>query len=263
MMKVEVLDVTPAMAKNWLKNNQLNRPVRKAHVKFLANAMQRGEWAVTHQGIAINGSRLLDGQHRLLALLESKLPAVKMTVCTGADSSTFDVIDIGQRRSNSDIFREDLHVMHPVSFIATMLLGRGVTPREIRPIYEKLRGPIREIIDQGPRSTKRFTAAPIKVGALAAILNGESKEYVHDIYHNMCSFHVEKLPRVAQLFVKQLSLDTTTGKKISTTNRYDLLVRAWTVFQSENADNSKLSVKDTNNRMDEIRRVYRKALRMA
>jgi hydrogenase maturation factor len=97
-VKLQVLEVTPVQAKAWLKLNTLNRPVRSSYVAYLADAMKRGEWVVNHQPLAINGSRLIDGQHRLMAVVESGLSAVKMAVVTDADTATFDTIDIGVKR---------------------------------------------------------------------------------------------------------------------------------------------------------------------
>ena len=244
-MKIQVVDVTPKMAHSWLKRNPSNRPMRPAYVKAMAEAMKRGEWAVTHQPIALNGERLVDGQHRLSAVIESGLPSVKMSVAYDVDSKTFDAIDIGLKRSYADIYREDMHIMHPISFIARIIWGMNVTPRELRPVYEKFQAPMKEIVALMNRGTPRFTSAPMKVAALAAILGGESKEYVHSMYKNMVDFKIERLPRVAQIFVKQLTLETgSAGKKIDATQRSQVLVRAWTVFQRKNADLERVMVKD-------------------
>jgi hypothetical protein len=58
---------------------------------------------VTHQGIAfdVNGV-LVDGQHRLAAIIEADLP-VELTVFTDVDEGTFDVLDTGKRRNAADV----------------------------------------------------------------------------------------------------------------------------------------------------------------
>jgi hypothetical protein len=65
-------------------------------VRSLAEAMRRGDWIVTHQGIAfdIHGV-LVDGQHRLAAVVEAEVP-VEMTVFTDVEPDTFDVLDTGK-----------------------------------------------------------------------------------------------------------------------------------------------------------------------
>lgn len=259
-MNFQVIDVTPAMAKEWLKGNQQNRPIRKSYVHALAQSMKRGEWAVTHQAIALNGTRLVDGQHRLLAVVQSGLPRVTMTVARDADSATFDAIDIGVKRSLSDIYRDDIHVMHPVAFIARLLFGQAVSPREVQPIYMKFSEPLREIMKLTDRNIKRFSAAPIKVSALAAVLSGERKEYVYDIYRNMCEFRVEELPRAAQILVKQMTVGEPGGRKVAGSQSNQLLVRSWIAFQESNANLQKILVKNLPGRIDEVRTIYRNAL---
>lgn len=259
-MKFQVLEVTPQMAEGWLALNVANRHVRKGYVKQLAEAMKRGEWAVTHQPIAINGDRLLDGQHRLMALMQSGLLSLKMSVVQDAETSTFDAIDIGARRKDGDIYREDLHVMHPISFIGRLLNSPGLTPRALRNIYERFALDIRELVALYHRGTKTFTAAPIKVGAVAAMLNGEEKAYVHKVFSDLCSYNIAELPKVGQVFVRQMTIDSQGGRKVQSTERQQLLIRSFIVFQKQNADLARVLVRDESGRMNEIRGLFRDAL---
>lgn len=256
-MKLNVMDVTPSQAKSWLKMNTLNRPVRKFYVNALAEAMKRGEFVPNHQAIALNGAKLIDGQHRLMAVIASGLPSVKMSVITDADSSTFETIDIGAKRTHADIFREDRHVMNPISYVARLVYMGHVTPAMTRPIYDKIHRQMREIVNSIPRTTRGFTASAVRVGALAAILNGEDKTYVLSLYKAMAEFDTKNLPPIAAAFVKQIMIGktTATGNVVA-----DLLVRAYTVFQKENAENTRLSVKDASVRASRIREVFRKEL---
>src|SRR5438128_5136838 len=72
-------------------------------VRAFAEAMRRGDWLVTHQGIAVDSNGVLvDGQHRLAAIIEAERP-VEMTVFTDVDPDTFDVLDTGKRRNAADV----------------------------------------------------------------------------------------------------------------------------------------------------------------
>ena len=259
-MKIQTVNVTPEIAKKWLKGNKQNRPMRKAYVRSLAESMQRGEWTLTHQPIALINGRLLDGQHRLEAMIQSGLDKVPMTVAFDVPAETFDVIDIGARRSHSDIFSEDPVVMHPISLIGRIVYGAVPTPREMVPIHAKLNKKVRELVACHTTKSNRLTAAGIKVGALAAILNGEDKDYVHDLYRKMCAFDLDGIPRVAQLFMKQVTLDR--GKKLKGSERHQLVVRSFIAFQKANAGFDRLMIKDIGSRMDKIRDIYRNALGM-
>lgn len=257
-MKLQIMEVTPQQAKAWLKVNTLNRPVRESYVDFLAESMRRGEWVINHQPVALNGNRLIDGQHRLMAVIRSELPAVKMSVVTDADTATFDTIDIGVKRSHADIFREDITVMNPITMVARMIYGQRTTPKTVKPIYEKLHKSMREIVDTIPRNTKKWTASPIKVAALAAILDGETKSYVLGLYKAMAAFDVKNLPPVGVAFVRQMSL----GKinPVGSSKAHDLMIRAFTVFHRENAENAWPSVKKPALRIAQIREIYKTQL---
>jgi hypothetical protein len=102
-MRSRVQWITPAKAEEMLEANTTNRPLSRSVVKSFAEAMARGDWMVTHQGIAfdVNG-QLVDGQHRLAAVIESDL-AVEMTVFTEVEEGTFDVLDTGRRRNAADV----------------------------------------------------------------------------------------------------------------------------------------------------------------
>ncbi len=102
-MRSRVQTITPAKAAEMLKSNTTNRPLSRPTVRAFAEAMARGDWMVTHQGIAfdVNGV-LVDGQHRLAAVIEAEVP-VDMAVFTDVDDNAFDVLDTGKRRNAADV----------------------------------------------------------------------------------------------------------------------------------------------------------------
>ncbi|MEU2404477.1 hypothetical protein ABZ609_09175 [Streptomyces rubiginosohelvolus] len=94
------------LAAKWLERNlEGNRRTSAVRVRRYANAMTEGRWKLTHQSIAFDEKgRLIDGQHRLLAVIHSKT-VVPMRVHVGADPSTFSVIDTGYGRVASQFMR--------------------------------------------------------------------------------------------------------------------------------------------------------------
>lgn len=95
--------INPAKAVEMLAANTTNRPLSKPAERALAEAMGRGEWMVTHQGIAFDvRGVLVGGQHRLAAIIEADRP-VEMTVFTDVGEGTFDVLDTGKRRNAADV----------------------------------------------------------------------------------------------------------------------------------------------------------------
>ncbi|MCL3993772.1 hypothetical protein [Streptomyces lavenduligriseus] len=101
-MRTEVRTVTPELAREWLERNINNRPLSRQTVTHLARAIERGEWRLTHQGIAFDeNGRLVDGQHRLEAVVKAGLP-VEVLVAHGVPRAAFTVMDTGRKRTGRD-----------------------------------------------------------------------------------------------------------------------------------------------------------------
>jgi hypothetical protein len=80
------------------------RSLSALRVSEYSREMLAGRWRLTHQGIALDPQgRLLDGQHRLRAVLEADLSqsgiVVPMMVTVGVPRDTFAVMDSGRPRS--------------------------------------------------------------------------------------------------------------------------------------------------------------------
>ena len=106
-MKVET--ITPNKAAEWLNHNPKNRKIRASTIERYAAAMKRGEWLVTHEGIAFNGNGdLIDGQHRLHACIQANTP-FKAYVFRGMDSDSFKCINSGVPRKASDALHMQGH----------------------------------------------------------------------------------------------------------------------------------------------------------
>jgi len=102
-VRSRVQTITPSKAAEYLERNTANRPLSTRTVKDFAAAMRRGEWRVTHQGIAFDTTgALVDGQHRLAAIVEADIP-VEVTVFTEVPEGAFDVLDTGKRRNAADV----------------------------------------------------------------------------------------------------------------------------------------------------------------
>lgn len=101
---ISIVEVDPDRARLWLKRNSPeNRTVSPRAVSTFAADMRSGAWRLTHQAIAFNEhGMLIDGQHRLNAVLEAER-SVPMLVITHTGATVKDPIDMGRKRSISDI----------------------------------------------------------------------------------------------------------------------------------------------------------------
>jgi hypothetical protein len=100
-MNVKLTTVTPEWAEETLIKNIGNRPLNIKHVDKLAKEMTEGRWKVNGDTICLNGSRVIDGQHRLHAVVQSGI-TIETLVVEGLPTNVFDTKDVGKRRSAGD-----------------------------------------------------------------------------------------------------------------------------------------------------------------
>lgn len=103
-MKIETIMVTPALATEWLaSSNTHNRNIRPNAVNAYAADMEAGRWL--HNGDAIRfaaDGTLLDGQHRLLAIVQSRC-SISSVVISGLAREAQEVMDGGRKRTLGDV----------------------------------------------------------------------------------------------------------------------------------------------------------------
>jgi len=105
IVRAGVAEITPELAKELLANsNHGNRPLKKAHIKMLTSSLKNDEWMLNGESITFSSSgRLLDGQHRLNACINSGKSFQTIVITGIEDESAFGTIDIGKPRSVTDL----------------------------------------------------------------------------------------------------------------------------------------------------------------
>jgi hypothetical protein len=102
---VEIIDVTPEMAHDWLSKNPNNRNLRKTVTESYARDMAAGHWVLNGETLKIADSgQLLDGQHRLSAVIAADT-TVPMIVVRNMPISVMPTVDAGAKRTYSDALK--------------------------------------------------------------------------------------------------------------------------------------------------------------
>lgn len=102
-MQAQVEVITLAYAKQLLEQNPRNRRVNRTIVARYAADMKAGLWVNNGQGIVISPEgELLDGQHRMHAIVEAQT-SVAMMVVRGVPRDVFATLDSGKPRSAGDV----------------------------------------------------------------------------------------------------------------------------------------------------------------
>ncbi|MDK8732557.1 hypothetical protein [Bifidobacterium breve] len=99
--KVET--ITPDIAKTMLGENVNNRRISHDNVNMFAREMRNGEWRFNGEAIKFSkDGRLLDGQHRLLAVIAADKPLTTLVI-RGLEDETQQTMDSGKTRTLGDV----------------------------------------------------------------------------------------------------------------------------------------------------------------
>lgn len=99
----KIITLTPEMAAQLLEKNRNNRPLSEQHAARIARQIEDGKWRYNGDTIKISDEdEILDGQHRLWAVIESNTP-IQTAIVYGIKPEAFSTIDtLRKLRSGSD-----------------------------------------------------------------------------------------------------------------------------------------------------------------
>ena len=99
----QLMTISPQMAADLLRNRPANRPISKQRVRLMIEDLRAGRWAINGESIVLDSElRLLDGQHRLQACMESGVNLVSL-VAIGVPQSAMPTIDSGRSKGAADV----------------------------------------------------------------------------------------------------------------------------------------------------------------
>lgn len=166
-MEIKETLISPATAIAWLEGNTHNRALRDSAVQRYARDMKAGRWRLTHQGIAFGpDGKLIDGQHRLWAIVEADTP-IRMMVARGVSADAQAVIDDNLPRTAVDALKlrhgvqaKNVEVAIAKRILADTLHAKA-TRQEVIAIYSKHQEAIGFASLVFPRSIRGITIAPV------------------------------------------------------------------------------------------------------
>lgn len=95
----EVVALTPILASLLLERNVENRNIHRSNCEAIKNDILAGRWMFNGESIVISSAgKLLDGQHRCEAVIQTKTP-IMVTLSFGAKDAARFTIDIGKPKS--------------------------------------------------------------------------------------------------------------------------------------------------------------------
>lgn len=167
-------EIDPERAKALLAMSRGNRKLRPGHLKWLAQQIVDGCWRVSHQAIAVSiTGRLLDGHHRLHAVLLARKPILS-AVSYGWQDETWDALDCGVVRlpqDRLDFFgdhatwnRRAVEMIHSILRLEQGSRGKATNQQLIR-AWKAYRPGIALVRKLFPTPIHRLTRTPM-LGAL-------------------------------------------------------------------------------------------------
>ena len=112
-MEVKITKISPEQANKLLTNNPVNRNISQATVRQYVEDIRTNKWQNNgdtirvynhkgHKGLALEDHQLIDGQHRLTAVVKANKP-IDCIIVTVDSPEVFKTIDSGKKRSASDV----------------------------------------------------------------------------------------------------------------------------------------------------------------
>lgn len=99
MVSVKIMDITPDMAKEFLKCNDCNRPISQLRVAQYVKDMESGRWHENGEQFTVCKGKLKSGQHRLIAAVKCNFTILNAVVVYVDDA---EMIDCGKTRNSRD-----------------------------------------------------------------------------------------------------------------------------------------------------------------
>lgn len=255
-MRLETILITPELAEMFLKNNHTNRRLRATHVDQFVRELQQGTFRTTHQGIAISkAGKLLDGQHRLSAIVKSGIAAM-MVVAWECDVETALQwpVDFGLSRTTSDV----MGIPHHEAAIYTVALhfingnNRRCSTAELKGAEAALKPIVDKLLAMCPTCRRIFTRAPIRLAAMLRMANGS--DYAGHQYAALVHGDYGSFSKASQGFHKHLAGLTGHTADMS---EVPLAARAWCAFDEAKKDATRQQINDPFNQIDEMNAVLK------
>lgn len=258
----QVETITPAIAKSLLENhNEGNRNLREQKVIFYAAQMLRGEWSLNGESIIIdNTGRVIDGQHRLAAIVKSGV-TLQVVVVRGVSPDGFTTIDTGLNRTTADVFQMSniCDASYAASVVRKYYLmtttnttvisssssawhgGRGgrngISNARMVEIYNQHPTEFQEFCRYAHcLSKKQKLFSTCEIGAIIAYLHinkGHGKEKIYTFFDTLFQYRVhegfEEMQAIKKLREK-IQKNALANIKMSNRYKQNLLVKVWNAY---------------------------------
>lgn len=244
-MYSEFKSIDKVEADRILAMNTSNRPVSKANVESIKQALLRDEWVTNGESIKISRDGvLLDGQHRLIAVSETNIP-INSLVVTGLTNDVFTTIDIGKTRGAGDMLAlkglESYNIV--AAAVSTYLIWKKTgsvrnpssanRPSKTQIVNLALSD---ERFSKVPRKNSNFAKTYVSPSAfmfLHVAFSEYNEEKANEFLEHLTNPDYSTTPKVVMLLREQLIGGSTGNSRLSRSNKIALIFKAFSYFCSD------------------------------
>lgn len=250
--------VTPEIAAVWLGHNDVNRVLREHRAGFIARSIMDKKWIVTHQAIAFSESgRLLDGQHRLRAIVMANQP-VQIWVARNVSEEAFSVMDSGLARQMHERIGTDRRRTSIVTSLFRIVTGQSMPQEYEISLLMDLFDPAMQELETIPKATRssKVTRAPVMAAAILHLANNApgsaNRRTIYDSLERLISGDLSGASKVIVCLYRQLYEMPNSGG----VGAVDMFSRAFYAFDPKNANISKIQIRDASAHIAEARAIF-------
>jgi len=245
-MNLKKIKVDADYAKNLLTMNISNRPVDLKRVSQYAIDMKNGNWKEdTAELIKVSKKgRLMDGQHRLLAVIKSNC-SINFHICYDLDEVIFDVIDTGKTRGAKDVFSiaeipnyaQASSILRRYKSFCNGKFYKGETSENLSNSallneYQSKPQYYAEIVKMSLRlkNSNSGVLDATSIGAFICLFSDINKSSALDFISQLCLSTPFTNIQI-ELLQKTLLRDRLSSKKMSSTMKYAFIIKSWNNFR--------------------------------
>lgn len=246
-MNVQKKLITPELATKLLKANTNNRRAKRNVVLKYAKDMVEGRWKQdTYELIKISKTGvILDGQHRLMAVVKANVP-IYFHIIYGLEDSIFDVLDTGSVRNASDVFKingisQDSTLPSVIGFYYN--LKEGGTSKSQSVNVRKTNAELLEIYLRNPEYWQHIghrahslyhsfakILPPSHIGGFLAFFNDFNSDDSEEFMSQLCTGSNIRL-EIINILRNKLITEKISVHKLNSTTKMALIIKTWNAYR--------------------------------
>lgn len=253
-MKIAYFSITKEQARFWLEKNIENRAINQPRIQSYVAQMNSGQWLEAADPIRFAGNfeRLIDGQHRLTAFIQSNLKELPVLVVSELEEKAFTVIDTGKFRSAGDVLKtagyesptrtsaiaravmsmkRNMAAFAMQGYVLTMSGKSAITNQSVLEFVQNFPD-IHEVVKQSERWCAKFAAlSATEYGAYYILFSEKNKETAFQFFEQLTMGANLNIGNPIYALRRRLEQDKMTGIKMTGKMRQHIIIYCWNAYR--------------------------------